>query len=66
MTSQEIQRTVRSFMERLQDLPLEDIIKNLDATLAEARVAVASLNVLIRDVDRRVDPIHMRNLLMGL
>jgi paraquat-inducible protein B len=56
-TGQEIQRTVRSFMERLQGLPLEDIVQNLDATLAEARVAVASLNVLIRDVDRRVDPI---------
>jgi paraquat-inducible protein B len=78
--AEEILATVRAALQRLQELPFEEVVEklnsvitgidrfvndpelsgavaNLNATLGEARGAVADARVLIRDFDRKVDPI---------
>lgn len=61
---QELERTVRGVLARIQELPLEDLITkldaaagNLDATLEEGRVAVAEIRRLVHNVDGSVAPI---------
>lgn len=59
--SQEVSNTVRALMSRLQELPLERIVDNLDAAISDVRSLVGSpqLKAVISDLDETLDEMRV-------
>jgi paraquat-inducible protein B len=55
-TTQEIERNVRAFFAKVEGMPLEEIVENLNGTLAEARGAFAQANATLAVAEDTIAP----------
>ncbi len=55
-TTQELERNLRAFFAKVQDMPLEEIVENLNGTLAEARGAFRQANATLASAEDTIAP----------